>query len=204
MKREKQPSKRQLEVQLGKLKTLQTPNLRLEQYPVSPEVAGELLYMSGFEHGDLKGRVIDLGTGTGRLAIGSALMGSREVVGVDVDEKALALARENAETVGARVEWRLSDVSNVQGRFDAVVMNPPYGTRTSHADTKFLEKAFQLAPVVYSIHKASTRSFLLRFVDDHGRRVEEARNMTMKIPHLFDFHNKKWQSVDVDLLRIVS
>ncbi len=200
---EKQPSKRQLEVQLGKLKILQIPSLRLEQYPVSPEVAGELLYMSGFEHDDLNGRVIDLGTGTGRLAIGSAVMGSREVVGVDLDERALALARENAETVHVEVEWLLSDINEVHGRFDAVVMNPPYGTRTSHADTKFLEKAFELAPVIYSIHKASNRDFLIRFVKNHDWRIGEARNMSMKIPHLFDFHHKKWQSVDVDLYRIV-
>ncbi len=203
MRMKKRPSKRQLELQLGKLKTLQTPNLKLEQYPVSPEVAGELLYMSGFEHNDLNGRVIDLGTGTGRLAIGAALMGSHEVVGVDVDEIALALARENAETLDVEVEWLLSDINEVCGRFDVAVMNPPYGTRTSHADTKFLERAFELAPVIYSIHKASTRGFLLRFVKNHGWRIEEARNMKMKIPHLFDFHQKKWQSVDVDLYRIV-
>ncbi len=203
MRAAKQPSKRQLEVQLGKLRNLETPSLRLEQYPVSPEVAGELLYMSGFEHNDLIGGVVDLGTGTGRLAIGAALMGAPEVVGVDVDERALALARENAEAVSAKVEWLLSDVNDVRGRFDVVVMNPPYGTRTSHADTKFLEKAFQLAPVVYSIHKSSTRDFLLRFVKGHGWEVEEARNMSMRIPHLFDFHLKKWQSVDVDLYRIV-
>ncbi len=204
MRAEKQPSKRQLEVQLGKLKTLQTPSLRLEQYPVSPEVASELLYLSGFEHDDLKGRVIDLGTGTGRLAIGAALMGSSEVTGVDVDERALAIARDNAETVSAKVEWLLSDINDLHGRFHAVVMNPPYGTRTRHADAKFLEKAFQLAQVVYSIHKASTRDFLLRFVKNNGWAVEEARNMSMKIPHLFGFHWKKWQSVDVDLYRIVS
>ena len=160
--------------------------------------------MSGFEHNDLNGRVIDLGTGTGRLAIGAALMGSREVVGVDVDEKALTLARENAKNVNAKVEWLLCNIREVNGSYDVVVMNPPYGTRTSHADTKFLAKAFQLAPVVYSIHKASTRDFLLRFVKNHGWRVEEARNMSMKIPHLFSFHQKKWQSVDVDLYRTFS
>jgi putative methylase len=193
-----------LEVQLGKLRILQTPSLKLEQYPVSPEAASELLYMSGFEHNDLHGRTIDLGTGTGRLAIGAALMGSEKVVGVDVDERAIALARENAETVHAEVEWLLSDINEIHGTFNTVIMNPPYGTRTSHADTKFLDKAFQLAPVVYSIHKASTRNFLLQFVNSHGWKVEEARNMRMEIPHLFGFHRKKWQSVDVDLYRILS
>src|SRR3989442_7039316 len=100
-----QLSKRQLEIQLDKLKILESPNLKLEQYPVSSEVASELLYMAGFEHNDLDGRVIDLGTGTGRLAIGAALMGAEEVVGVDVDKRSLALARENAEAAGVRVEW---------------------------------------------------------------------------------------------------
>src|SRR2546428_819788 len=93
------PSKRKLEIQLGKLKILEKPNLKLEQYPVSSEAASELLYMADFEHDDLDGRVIDLGTGTGRFAIGAALMGAKEIVGVDVDEQALAVAKENAETV---------------------------------------------------------------------------------------------------------
>ncbi len=199
----KLPSKRQLEVQLGKLKILQTPSLKLEQYPVSPEAASELLYMSGFEHNDLNGRVIDLGTGTGRLAIGAVLMGSENVVGVDVDVRALALARENAETAGVQVEWVLSDIDKVSGAFDTVIMNPPYGTRTSHADTRFLEKGFQLAPITYSIHKSATRDFLLQFVKKRNRQVEEVRSMKMEIPHLFGFHRKKQRQLEVDLYRIL-
>ncbi len=99
MARKTQLSKRQLEIQLGKLKILEKPNLKLEQYPVSSEVASELLYMADFEHDDLDGRVIDLGTGTGRLAIGAALMGAKEIVGVDVDEHALALAKESGHAI---------------------------------------------------------------------------------------------------------
>ena len=197
------PSKRQLEIQLGRLKILEKPNLRLEQYPVSAETASELLYMAGFEHNDLGGRVIDLGTGTGRLAIGAALMGAQDVLGVDLDEHALALAKENAETAGVRVEWIQSETEKVNGRFDAVIMNPPYGTRTSHADTRFLEKALQLAPVVYSIHKSSTRDFLLKFVKKLGAQVDQVRSMKMAIPHLFEFHAKKQAIVEIDLYRII-
>src|SRR2546422_8289751 len=186
----RQLSKRQLEIQLDKLKILESPNLKLEQYPVSSEVASELLYMAGFEHNDLDGRVIDLGTGTGRLAIGAALMGAEEVVGVDVDKRSLALARENAEAAGVRVEWVQSGVEKVTSRFDTVLMNPPYGTRTSHADIRFIEKAFELASVVYSIHKSATRDFLLQFVVSSGWKVDEVRSMRMEIPHLFEFHQK--------------
>lgn len=196
-------SKRKLEIQLGRLKILEKPSLKLEQYPVSSEAASELLYMAGFEHNDLNGRVIDLGTGTGRLAIGVALMGGEEVVGVDVDERALALARENAETAEVQVEWIRSDIEKINGRFDAVIMNPPYGTRTYHADTRFLEKAFGLAPVVYSIHKSATRDFLLQFIVRSEWKVDEVRSMRMEIPHLFNFHEKKRATVEVDLYRII-
>ena len=196
-------SKRQLEIQLGKLKILQKPNLKLEQYPVSSEAASELLYLAGFEHNDLDGRVIDLGTGTGRLAIGAALMGAEAVVGVDVDAQALALAKENAETAKVRVEWVRSDIEKVSGKFGTVIMNPPYGTRTSHADTRFLEKAFQVAPVVYSIHKSATRDFLVKFVKKSDRHVDQVRSMKMEIPYLFEFHEKKRSTVEVDLYRII-
>jgi len=197
------PSKRKLEIQLGKLKILEKPNLKLEQYPVSAEVAAELLYLAGFENSNLNGRVIDLGTGTGRLVIGAALMGAETPVGVDMDEQSLALARENAETAGVEVEWVQSDVEKVSGIFDAVIMNPPYGTRTSHADTRFLEKAFKLAPVVYSIHKSTTREFLVQFARKSGAQINQVRSMRMEIPHLFDFHQKKQMRVEVDLYRII-
>jgi putative methylase len=196
------PSKRQLEIQLARLKILEKPSLKLEQYPVSSEAASELLYLAGFEHNDLDGRVIDLGTGTGRLAIGAALMGAGKVVGVDTDKRAIALARENGETAKVRVEWVESDIEKVSGRFDTVIMNPPYGTRTSHADTEFLKKAIELAPVAYSIHKSSTRDFLLQFMTKLGAQVDQVRSMRMDIPHLFEFHEKKRATVEVDLYRI--
>ncbi len=204
MVEEQTVSKRQLEIQLGKLKILQTPKLGLEQYPISPEVAAELLYMAGFEHRDLQGEIIDLGTGTGRLAIGAAIMGSQKVVGVDIDKKAIALARENARATGVQVEWVVSDVAKVVGRYDTVIMNPPYGTRSPHLDVRFLERAFELAPVSYSIHKSSTREYLNGVISKKNRRVDALRNMTLSIPHLFPFHNKKWNNVEVDLYRIVS
>jgi len=167
-------------------------------------VAAELLYMAGFEHHDLQGEIIDLGTGTGRLAIGAALMGSRRVVAVDIDEKSVALARENALAAGVRVEWLVSDISEVVGRYSTVIMNPPYGTRSPHLDVEFLERAFDLAPVSYSIHKSSTREFLRRFIERGNRRIDAVRSMSLDLPHLFPFHHKKWGNVEVDLYRIIS
>lgn len=195
-------SKRQLELQLGKLSILENPRLGLEQYPVSPEVAAELLYMAYFEHEDLNGQIVDLGTGTGRLAIGAALMGAESVCGLDLDKESIALAVRNAKRAHVNVDWVVGNLDSIRGRFDTVVMNPPYGTRSPHQDVHFLTQAFQLAHVTYSIHKSSTRKFLVQFVRKSGRQVVQVRSMSMPIPHLFDFHQKKWKIIQVDLYRI--
>ena len=204
MAEERTVSKRRLEIQLAKLKILQTPKLGLEQYPVSSDVAAELLYMAGFEHDDLQGETVDLGTGTGRLAIGAAMMGCANIVGVDVDGTAIGLARENAVAARVQVKWIISDIDDIEGKYETVIMNPPYGTRSPHLDVRFLERAFELAPVSYSIHKSSTRTFLKDFIAKRNRKVDGLRSMSLNIPNLFPFHHKKWESVQVDLYRIVS
>ena len=160
--------------------------------------------MAGFEHTDLRGGTIDLGTGTGRLAIGAAMVGSSNVVGVDVDERAITLARENALSAGVKIDWVISDIAKIAGKYDTVIMNPPYGTRSPHLDVRFLKRAFTLAPVIYSIHKSSTRDFIQRIIAKKDRTIDELRSMALDIPHLFPFHNRKWESVDVDLYRILS
>ena len=197
-------SKRQLEIKLDKLETLKAPKLGLEQYPVSAEAASELLYMAGFEHNDLDGKTIDLGTGTGRLAIGATLMGASNIVGLDVDRPSIEIAARNARESNVNVDWVIGDLNSVVGGFQTVLMNPPYGTRSPHMDARFLTRALELAPVIYSIHKSSTRSFLTELAKKNGRRVDEVRSLEMRIPHLFDFHRKKWETIQVDLYRITT
>ena len=55
-------------------------------------------------------RVIDVGTGSGVLAIAALALGARSVVGVDNDPDALHNARENADRNGARVEFVEADL----------------------------------------------------------------------------------------------
>ena len=185
------------------MKIREDPDLSLEQYPVSPEVGAELLFMAGFEHGDIPGRkVLDLGSGSGRLAIGAGLLGAQQIVGVDIDPISVSIARENASKLKVHVDWIVADVDAIQGKFDTVVMNPPYGTRKEHADIKFLEQSFRRAQIVYSIHKSSTRTFLKQFIVRQGRHVDAIRSVEMLLPHLFDFHHKRWISISVDLYRI--
>ncbi len=74
-------------------------------------------------------RVLDVGTGSGAiaLAIADEHPGAR-VTGVDVSAEALSLARENAARTGVHVEWLEVDLlDGVPGSdWDLVVSNPPY------------------------------------------------------------------------------
>ena len=54
-------------------------------------------------------RVLDVGTGTGVLAIAAALTGSRRVVGTDIDPVSVRIARENARLNAAVASFVLAD-----------------------------------------------------------------------------------------------
>ncbi len=68
--------------------------------------------------------VLDVGTGTGVLAIAAKRLGASRVVGTDNDEVAVELAKENAELNGTPdVELSSAELTAVEGPFDLVVAN---------------------------------------------------------------------------------
>jgi release factor glutamine methyltransferase len=71
--------------------------------------------------------VVDIGTGSGAIAVTLALETEARVVGTDVSLAALHVAAENARRLGAKVDWVACDLAGVLGgTFDLVVSNPPY------------------------------------------------------------------------------
>jgi ribosomal protein L11 methyltransferase len=68
-------------------------------------------------------RVLDVGTGSGILAIAAAKRGAREIVAVDTDRLAVTTAQENAERNGVTVDARPGSAADVDGSFDVVVAN---------------------------------------------------------------------------------
>lgn len=73
-------------------------------------------------------RVIDIGTGSGVLAVSHKLERPQdEVIAVDISQSALEVAKLNARNLGADVSFYLSDMmTNVEGTFDLILSNPPY------------------------------------------------------------------------------
>ena len=74
--------------------------------------------------------VLDIGTGSGCIAITLALeMKEAKVTAWDVSEKALSIAKKNAEALGADVTFEQQDILKLEERtsqYDVIVSNPPY------------------------------------------------------------------------------
>ena len=85
-------------------------------------------------------RILDIGTGSGAIAISLAkLVKDAEVVAIDISPEALAIARKNGERLGVKVEFveadALKDLSKL-GEFDVIVSNPPYIPQSDIVDMR--------------------------------------------------------------------
>lgn len=86
--------------------------------------------------------ILDVGTGCGAIALSIVQeQPNAYVIGVDKDEEALSLARENGEILDLsnRVSWEQMDVSTSQfkqhfnaRKFDLIISNPPYVSETEY------------------------------------------------------------------------
>ena len=94
---------------------------------------------SGVEKSPANVSILDIGTGSGCIAISLAkLIPDSDVTAIDVSEKALEVAKKNAEANGANVHFAQYDILNpntetfpemslpVDNQFDIIVSNPPY------------------------------------------------------------------------------
>lgn len=201
-------TKKQLAMLLSKVNEHPKPKISLEQYTLVSEEVSDILWTIETVFGDISGKVlVDLGCGTGRLAIGSALLGANYVIGVDIDEVALKVAASSAKKLGVedKISWVLASVQNLNLRADVVIQNPPYGVRREGADRPFLETALRIAPIVYSLHKSGSRNrqFLKRFIKDLGGIIDRIIPLEVTIRPTFEFHIKRSYKVKVDLYRIM-
>ncbi len=199
---------RRLEMELQRLAGFTRPRAALEQYQTPAPLAARLLYHALMK-GDIGGkRVCDLGSGTGILAIGAALLGAASVTGIEADAKAVEVAYENAALLQeADAGFIVADVkdpslSSRAGTFDTVVMNPPFGAQKEHADRPFIDLALVLAPVTYGIFNAGSAPFVRTYTEGRGE-ITETVGGTFPIKRTFTFHTKDVQEIEVEILRLI-
>jgi putative methylase len=197
---------KQLEMTLQRLAGFSRPQAALEQYQTPAPLAARLLYHALMK-GDIEGkRVLDLGCGTGILTIGAALLGAASVTGVDIDERALAVARQNTDLLDQKVTFLAADLreGSCRERIDAcdtVVMNPPFGAQKAHADRPFIDCALDLAPVTYSIFNAGSLPFVEAYTAQRAEITERVGG-AFPIKRIFAFHTKDVQEIGVEILRL--
>nr|XP_004225823.1 methyltransferase-like protein 5 isoform X2 [Ciona intestinalis] len=232
---------RQLEIALEDAKPFQEPKIQLEQYVTTPHLAACLLHTAETQFGDICGKnVCDLGCGCGILSIGSSLLGANHCLGIDIDEDALEIFQSNCEAYELNnvVECIQADIARfspsrnmiLAKRFDTVLMNPPFGTKSNKGsivchihtiyiyiyiykmqnvkfsiigiDMEFLHAASILAShAVYSLHKSSTRAHIVKKANDFGMQAQVVAEMRYNLESSYKFHKKKSKDIEVDFIR---
>lgn len=194
--------KKELELILQRLQSHPEPSPKLEQYTTPAGIAADILFIA---YPDIVGKnVLDIGCGTGIFAIGAKILGAKKSTGIDIDEKALAVGDAYKKALGLDVEFNHCRISEFSGRYDTVLMNPPFGAQKKHkhADRDFLAKALELAPVVYSFHLLETENFVKDFVANRNAVITFEKRYKFPIPYMFKFHTKKLKMFEVVAIRI--
>jgi release factor glutamine methyltransferase len=117
------------------------------------------------------GRIADVGTGSGCIALSLASEGQyEEVVGIELSPEALSLAEENRRLTGERVALVRGDLCAPigPGRLDALVSNPPYLTAAEYAALDSSVRDWEPEPALAS--GAEGLDAIARLLDE-GRAV---------------------------------
>ncbi len=196
--------------------TFTNPKIELEQYCIDAKSAVDIIYFAGFEYNDIFNKtIIDLGSGTGRLSIASAYLKANNVLSVDIDWDALITLKRNIRDLGLEeiIFPLCSNVANLEFNKTfllrnapiTTIMNPPFGVQKKAADRVFLEKAFTISDVVYSIHLANVNvsKFISNYIKNFNWKIDYVYPFNMILERTFPFHSKKRKNINVEIYRFI-
>jgi putative methylase len=202
-------SRAALERRLSVVEGFAEPRADLEQYATPADLASHVVHAAALA-GDVEGRtVVDLGAGTGMLALAAALSGARRVVGVELDPGALATARANERRVDpfVRVDWVRGDATRLPVCPDGpttVLANPPFGAHRANrgADRAFLLAAARVATVSYTVHNEGSEAFVRALAADEGGSVTRSYGARLTVPRQFAHHTAARRDLPVEVHRV--
>jgi len=198
--------KKELEIFLQKIPDFEKPKPGLEQYVTPASIVADIIFIA-FQMRDIENKIVlDLGCGTGIFSVGAYVAGAKKVTGIDSDEDAIKTAKKFADENKLEIDFIVKDVKDVDILCDTVIMNAPFGAQKSNinADRRFIEKAFEKANVIYSLHLTKTVSFIEKMVSSLKGNIDFTKDYYFPIKHSQSFHSKKVVFFDVTLLRILT
>ena len=125
--------------------------------------------------------ILDMCTGSGCILL-SLLRYSNDCigVGVDISEKALEVAKENASRLGIDAKFVKSDLfESVEGTFDVIVSNPPY-IRTCEIET-LMPEVRDHDPFIALNGKEDGVSFYRNIIKDAGEHLKQGGLIAFEI-----------------------
>jgi putative methylase len=195
---------RQLEILLEKVSGFSDPVVHLEQYPTPAPLAARLLFHAA-QNGDITEKnIYDLGCGTGILTIGAALLGAEQVTGIDIDEKALGIARQNAKKFSLNAGFQKEEITSstkLPCHVDTIIMNPPFGAQVVHADRAFIDCALGSGDEIYMIANTGSIPFVRSYVKGRANILETIGGV-LPIRHSFHFHRKEVLDIKVEIIHM--
>ncbi len=165
--------------------------MRIERCPGVYEPEDDSYLLMAIE--EVRGRVIEIGCGTGIVGLSYAASGA-SVTLVDISESAVRCATRNATENGLQVKVIRSDMfSAIRGRFDYAIFNPPYlpstppndpawsgGKKGNEMTTRFLREfgafskyAFYIESSLSPIQKGKFHGLCFRVVKKIDYEFEE-------------------------------
>ncbi len=198
---------RQLSIDLSKLEKCDDPDVSLEQYTTSGELAARWISdIAAF--GDLfeGASVLDLGCGNGILGIGALRLGAKRAIMVDCDSNCCEVSRTNYlnwfDGEDKTCQVLQADVSSLYwgspgsptldadiGHIDLVISNPPWGRQKKKADAPFFDLIESIGVVSHIMHSSHTTHIRPRF-EGAGWGVEMYGEADFAIPASFEHHRR--------------
>jgi len=138
----------------------------VNKHTLIPRPETEELVEFALKHINKNSRVLDIGTGSGAIAITIKKESDASVTAVDVSRNALKVAIKNAKNNQANVKFLHSNVfSNLKNnKFDVIISNPPYITKNAYLNLNKTVKDFE--PKLALVGGEDGLSFYKKIVDN--------------------------------------
>ena len=196
-------NKKELELLLSQIKSFEDPKVSLEQYATDASIAADALW-NIYTDRNIKGKIIaDLGSGPGIFGLGALILGAKKVFFVEVDKKAMKLAKINKKKVELLVGKKINaeffniDIKEFDKKADVVIQNPPFGVKETHMDKLFLIRAMEISKKIYSFHKRSTKDFIKKFAGENKYETIKTYYYKFPLKQKFWFHTSRIKYIDV-------